>query len=236
MSDIPTDLAALTVPLLRELCERLRLDKQGNRDALVARIEKRRSELLAWETEKANPPKCPEGYRFVFDNGAVMDLALAPHPIDDSRLMFIQGFYAVPMPYSHYGFEVKEHSSGANVDSVVDNVRRNVGANYPVREFLRPGERSRTELEAENAALRAELVKLRGPRPTGPMKVAVRVIDGPDWTVTAWPVRDGWHACPPCSDSSPVYATPEDAALAHASKTLNLACLDAKRLPPGETP
>lgn len=51
--------------------------------------------------------------------------------------------------------------------------------------------------------------------PRTPRKAEVRFFEGPSMIVTAFPWREGWHACAPCSDSVPVYATPADAALAH---------------------
>lgn len=46
-------------------------------------------------------------------------------------------------------------------------------------------------------------------------RVVVRMDDGSEETLIAWRWREGWHCCPPCSDTQPVYATPIDAALAH---------------------
>lgn len=66
--------------------------------------------------------------------------------------------------------------------------------------------------------------------PHGPVEVIVMSADAPDRALTAWPVREGWHACPPVSASQPVYATPRDAALAHAG-TLGLKTYDAKESP-----
>ncbi len=51
--------------------------------------------------------------------------------------------------------------------------------------------------------------------PHTPRKAEIRFFDGSSVTVTAFPWREGWHACPPLSDNQPVYATPADAAMAH---------------------
>ncbi len=48
-----------------------------------------------------------------------------------------------------------------------------------------------------------------------PVRVRVHFEDGGSDVVTAYPERDGWHACPPCGSTTPVYARPTDAALAH---------------------
>lgn len=67
---------------------------------------------------------------------------------------------------------------------------------------------------------------------SGVRRATVRLTDGTTRTFVAFPVRAGWHPAPPCSDSQPVYATPADAALAHA-RTLNLEAVDAVEISHG---
>lgn len=52
-----------------------------------------------------------------------------------------------------------------------------------------------------------------------PVRVRVHFDDGREAVVVAFPARDGWHACPPCGSTDPVYARPTDAALAHARRS-----------------
>lgn len=53
--------------------------------------------------------------------------------------------------------------------------------------------------------------------PRAPVDVEVTFADGSLDTITAFPVREnGWHACPPIGGTNHAYATPRDAALAHA--------------------
>lgn len=61
-------------------------------------------------------------------------------------------------------------------------------------------------------------------------RVVVRLHEAAGVTLTAFRVREGWHCAPPCSDTQPVYATPRDAALAHATRVLNLKPWDATEM------
>jgi len=152
---ISSDLTPYSVPQLRELCQSHKLKTHSNRPDLVQRLEAERKHAAAWEVAKANPPECPVGYRLILDEKVEVSIKFEPYPIEDSRLMFLQAFYTIPLPYSHHSHPYQERSSGSTVESIVDNVRRNIGANYPVTEFLRPGQKSRAELEAEIATLSA---------------------------------------------------------------------------------
>lgn len=59
-----------------------------------------------------------------------------------------------------------------------------------------------------------------------PVMVRVELRDGGVREWQAFPQRCGWHCAPPCGATQPVYATPEDAAYAHA-RTLGLAVFRA---------
>jgi len=47
-------------------------------------------------------------------------------------------------------------------------------------------------------------------------RAEITFLDGTKRIFFAWPWRGGWHSCPPCNPSQPVYASPADACLAHA--------------------
>lgn len=59
-------------------------------------------------------------------------------------------------------------------------------------------------------------------------QVQVELLDNTVRVFTAYPVREGWHAAPPCSDRQSVYATPRDAVLAHAQNIGLANVYDAK--------
>ena len=62
-------------------------------------------------------------------------------------------------------------------------------------------------------------------------RAEVVFLDGTKRIFVAWPWRGGWHACPPCNDSQPVYATPADAAIAHATGMNPSGVFRARTLP-----
>ncbi len=64
----------------------------------------------------------------------------------------------------------------------------------------------------------------------GKADVLISFNDGIARTVTVYSVREGWHACPPCGTLTPVYATPRDAALAHARGLTEAIPTDAKEV------
>ena len=152
---VPLVLGGATVAEIRTICLANNLATTGSRAALIDRLRVEFQEAAAWEARKANLPPLPVGYRIIFDGGTEMPIALEHRPLDDSRMMFYRAVYAVPAPVQTT-VVYEDFATASSVDAALSNVRRNVGGNYPVAEFLAPGQKTRAELEAEVAKLRSE--------------------------------------------------------------------------------
>lgn len=145
-----------TVDSLRAQCRAMKLDDKGNKPQLIERIEREQREAAAWRDLLANPPVYPSGYRIIFDGDIEVPLVLDAHPASVSdRIMFVRCRYTLPASISGIGHDQPQETAAPDEEAVIWTARRNIGANYPAAEFLRPGQRSRAELAAELVALRA---------------------------------------------------------------------------------
>ncbi len=148
-------LSALSCDALRAKCLLLGLDVKGPKAQLVARIEAELAAIAAWDALCANPPTYPDGYRVIFDGDVEVALALDPHPLPGKdRIMFVRCRYTLPTEVTGERRPRHEVVTAATEDDVIWTARRNIGANYAISEFLRPGQRSRAELAADVGASR----------------------------------------------------------------------------------
>lgn len=123
--------------------------------------------------------------------------------------------------------DVVEFVAEFHGDDAADNARFTAAARTDVPALVAEVRRLRAIIEGrETAPTVTEALRVGAPR-----RATVRITDGTSRTFTAWPVREGWHHAPPCSESQPVYATPCDAALALA-RAIGLSVVDAVEVLP----
>lgn len=143
----------MTVGALKALCKDRRLglpkNSKGDKAAYVALLVEDDAEQTAWEALKANPPPLPVGYRFVMVTGRVYDVVLTDGWMEDHRYHHIHA----TIYREHPEFDIT--GSGHTWEQALANIHTNLGSNERIREFLCPGERTREELLAEIAALKA---------------------------------------------------------------------------------
>lgn len=118
---------------------------------IIAALRAEFGARAAWEKVKANPTVHVQGHRIILDDGTEIPLTLAPHFQEHGtyRKEWVRVTYEPP------GWGSTEQATGAEVEGALDTARRNIGANYKVREYLRPGQRTREELEARIRELEA---------------------------------------------------------------------------------
>lgn len=121
----------------------------ATKENLVARLVREDQEQAEWEALKANPPPLPTGYRFVLVTGEIHPVVFTHSWMDDHRYHSIHA--EIVREYPLFSTE----GSGHTLEMALDQLHTNLGANYRIREFLRPDELSRDELLAEIEALKA---------------------------------------------------------------------------------
>ncbi len=156
----PAALKKMRAPALRALCRSMGLDHRGTVAELVRRVERDRAEAATWAEELASPPVFPDGYRIVLDGDVVVPLKLAAVPCASGRRrMVVLCSYTLPASVARSGCDEHVESRAFSVADALSVVRRNVGANHHIREFLEPGQAPRAELfaETESGAAQAAL-------------------------------------------------------------------------------
>lgn len=138
------DVLAMTVPELRAQCKARGLDHTGNRAELQARLIQELREIAAWEEKKANPTLYEQGHRIILDNGTEIPLRVMAYFPDHGRMR--KEWVRVEYPNPDFPDDPMDHTSATTAEKALTNARTNIGANFLIAEYLRPGQKSRAEL------------------------------------------------------------------------------------------
>lgn len=134
----------MTVDLLRKHCKNMGLESKGNRAELMERLIKELQEIKEWEAKKANPTIYEQGHRIILDNGTEIALHTRAYFPDHGR--FRRSWVLVEYINPEFPDDPKDYVTGSTVEKALASARTNIGANHLIKEYLRPGQKSRVEL------------------------------------------------------------------------------------------
>lgn len=151
----PTNYSLFTVPQLREEMKRRGFKPSELKGPMVTKLTQDDAEEVEFNALCANPPPLQQGYRCILDSGEEIPFRLSYQAFEGRhhRMLNVRVAYTV----TWHGFPHEEYATSNDLHAAMFNARRNIGGNVPLKEFLRPGEKSHAELLAENALLKESL-------------------------------------------------------------------------------